>query len=377
VSGVVAGIVADDLTGACDAGAPFAARGLAAVVLLPEAPAPGAGAEVIVLDTETRGRPPADARREVQTAAARLAAGRPRLLYKKIDSTLRGPVGDELAGALGGAGLERVFLAPAFPAQRRTVTDGVVHVDGRPAGESAIARDPAFPPTGASVAALMGANGPHPVQVVPLATVRRGAAAVAARLDRWEALGPGALVADAETDDDLNRLARAALERTILLAGSAGLAGALADRLATPVRPAPRDLARPVRVIAGSVHPATRRQLERLRARDPVAVLVDPPDVLPEDAAARAAAARRLGEAAAVALRGTPRPGTLVLTGGETAVAVCRALHAWGLRLDGEPLPGLARATLLGGPYAGLAVVTKAGGFGDPDTLVRLLELAR
>ena len=59
------------------------------------------------------------------------------------------------------------------------------------------------------------------------------------------------------------------------------------------------------------------------------------------------------------------------------AVAVCRALGASGLRLGGEPVPGLARATLLDGPHAGQAVITKAGGFGDPDTLVRLVEMAR
>ena len=71
------------------------------------------------------------------------------------------------------------------------------------------------------------------------------------------------------------------------------------------------------------------------------------------------------------------RPGTLLLTGGETAVAVCRALETASLRLDGEVEPGLARGALLDGPFAGLAVVTKAGGFGDPDTLVRVWEACR
>jgi uncharacterized protein YgbK (DUF1537 family) len=373
----MAGILADDLTGACDSGAPFAARGLVTIVLLPEAPDPATAPDVLVLDTETRGRPPAEARGAVRDAAARLVAGQPRLLYKKVDSTLRGPVGDELAGALDGAGLERVLLAPAFPGQRRTVIDGLLHVDGRPAGESAIAGDPAYPPTGASVAALVGASGPHPVLVVPLATVRQGVAAVTARLDRCEALGPGALVADAETDDDLAILARATAGRRILLAGSAGLASALTAHLvAEPPRPA-TGLARPLRVVAGSAHPTTRRQVERLRARDPAAVLLDSPPAVPEDAEARAAAVRRLGEVARAALARDGRPGTLVLTGGETAVAVCRALGASGLTLGGEPAPGLARATLLDGPHAGQTVITKAGGFGDPDTLVRLVEMAR
>jgi uncharacterized protein YgbK (DUF1537 family) len=61
-----------------------------------------------------------------------------------------------------------------------------------------------------------------------------------------------------------------------------------------------------------------------------------------------------------------------MLTGGETAIAVLRALEAHGLRLSGQLEPGLALGTLAGGPFDGLAVLTKAGGFGDADTLVRV-----
>ena len=62
----------------------------------------------------------------------------------------------------------------------------------------------------------------------------------------------------------------------------------------------------------------------------------------------------------------------LVLTGGETAVGVGRRLGAGGIRLEGEVEPGIPVGSLLGPrPYR---VVTKAGGFGDPDTLVRVVE---
>jgi uncharacterized protein YgbK (DUF1537 family) len=68
------------------------------------------------------------------------------------------------------------------------------------------------------------------------------------------------------------------------------------------------------------------------------------------------------------------RPGALLLTGGETAIAVLRSLGAGGLRLTGELEPGLALGILAGGPFDGLAVMTKAGGFGDADALVRAWE---
>jgi uncharacterized protein YgbK (DUF1537 family) len=57
-----------------------------------------------------------------------------------------------------------------------------------------------------------------------------------------------------------------------------------------------------------------------------------------------------------------------VLSGGTTAVHVARALGASGLLVEAELEPGVPVSRLLGPrPYP---VVTKAGAFGDPATLV-------
>jgi uncharacterized protein YgbK (DUF1537 family) len=381
-----AGLQADDLTGACDAGARFAARGLATVVLL----APGAGggaappADVVVLDTESRGAAPADAARRARAATAGLAAARPAWVFKKVDSTLRGPLAAELGGALAGSGAALALLAPAFPAQARTVVDGAVRVAGRDAAETPVARDPAFPPTGASALAALGWAGPHPVAAVPLVTVRHPPA-LAARLDRALATGHRGLVADAETDEDLAALVAAAEGRPLLLAGSAGLAGALAARLAPAPPPGARPrLPGPLLVVAGSAHPATRAQLERLRARlggEPAAAAAIAIEAAPPPGADPAPAAQTVAGALAARVRervvGRGRPGTLLLTGGDTAAAVCRALGATTVRLTGELEPGLAAGVLQDGAAAGVTVVTKAGGFGDPDALVRTWEACR
>src|SRR5262249_45744927 len=179
-----AGIQADDLTGACDSGAAFAALGLETVVLLPDAmPAPRAA--VTVLDTESRHLEPKAARAAARIAAARLVQPHPPALYKTRGSTRRGPVAAELHGMLEGSGLTRVLVAPAFPAQGRTVVDGIVRIGGRPAEETAIAGDVTFPHTGASALALLAAGGPHPVTSIPLGTVRQGPAAVWSRLIRF------------------------------------------------------------------------------------------------------------------------------------------------------------------------------------------------
>jgi uncharacterized protein YgbK (DUF1537 family) len=369
---VVAGIQADDLTGACDTGAGFAARGLDTLVLLPGAPAPATSPEVLVLDTESRRMAPAEARAATRAAVARLAGAGARLVYKKVDSTLRGPVAAEIQGALEGSGRAAVLLAPAFPAQGRAVVDGLVRIDGRLASETAVAADPSFPATGASVLAVLGLDGPHPVGALPLATVRAGAGTVGAQLDRWLEVAPGGLVADAETDADLAILAGEVAARPVLLAGSAGLAGALTRRLPPGPAPAGPQLAGPLLAVAGSAHPATRAQVERLRGHGAARVVAAPRDA----AAARDAVVAGLADAARAALA-AGGVGTLLLTGGETALAVCRAIGATGIRLLGELAPGLAWGRLAGGAWAGLPVVTKAGGFGDPETLVRVAERCR
>jgi uncharacterized protein YgbK (DUF1537 family) len=377
------GIQADDLTGACDVAAAFAGRGLATLVLLADRGAPAAPVpppEILVLDTESRGLPGPEARARARSATARLEALAPSALYKKVDSTLRGRVADELLGSLDGSGLAGALLAPAFPAQRRVVVDGILRVDGRPVDQEPVARDPTFPATGASVLALLGEGGPHPAGALPLATVRRGAAAVRERLDRWAVAGGRALVCDAETEADLDALAAGAAGFPALLAGSAGLARALANRMGRPGPPAPRPrgLRLPLLVVAGSTHPATRLQVERLAARGAGDGILSAPTTTDDTAATRAAVATRLADEARRRLeRGSPCPATLLLTGGETAVAACRALGASGLAVAGELEPGLALGALWDGPFAGLTIVTKAGGFGDADTLVRVWEACR
>jgi len=72
-------IVADDLTGACDTGALFAARGPVPVTVWPDPPL---RAPVSVVDTESRALDPADAARRVAGVARSVARTR---FFKKID----------------------------------------------------------------------------------------------------------------------------------------------------------------------------------------------------------------------------------------------------------------------------------------------------
>lgn len=385
-------IIADDLTGACDTGCLFAGPGPVGVLTAPALTGPDSEGPmpVIAIDTESRALPSAEAAAAIHAAArtlgGRLAEGR---VFKKIDSTLRGAAGVELTALLEhGPPFTGALVCPAFPAQRRVVRHGRLLVDSVPVHESAIARDPAFRGATADVAALLA--GGAPAVSLGLDDVRAGAEKVAHLLERHR----GALVAaDAETDDDLATLAEAALAAPgTLIAGSAGLGRALSRALGceAPVVALPAGRAR--LMIVGSLHPASRAQLDALRAAGVPLVTAD---ARGHDDLAPAVAALAGGRGAVVASATTPAdretiarhlaaaaarileritPDLVTVTGGDTAYALLRALRPRRFDLAGAPADGLALGHLVRRDDGrSLALLTKAGGFGAADLLATIL----
>jgi len=134
------GIIADDLTGAMDSSGYFASRGLSTVVILD--PNFSSSADVVVINTNSRADDSSIASEKVRQAARNLAG---RLVYKKIDSTLRGNLGAELEAVIKELACEKAIVAPAFPAVDRTTVDGILLVGGVKVTETQFAHDPISP----------------------------------------------------------------------------------------------------------------------------------------------------------------------------------------------------------------------------------------
>lgn len=354
-------IVADDLTGACDTGCLFAGDGPVALAVWPAAPPQ---ARVRVIDTESRTASAAEAVARVGAVPRLAPASR---WFKKIDSTLRGHVGLETDALMRATGLATALVCPAFPAQGRVVVERALLVDGTPVNETDIGRDPGFPGVGSSsVVDVLRVHVDRPLAWISLDQVRAGVHSLAARIGR---LAGTVIVADAETDADLDALASGALacDSAPLLAGAAGLAHAVAARLGLSTeelawRPDGRWL-----VVAGSRHPVTRAQVAAAQAAGLRVVTTSD-----EPAADPRAAARQLAAEARDLLARESFDGVAV-TGGDTAIALWKALGADGIELIGAPRPGIALGRLHVPRRASLPLVTKAGGFGEPDLFVSLL----
>jgi uncharacterized protein YgbK (DUF1537 family) len=67
-------------------------------------------------------------------------------------------------------------------------------------------------------------------------------------------------------------------------------------------------------------------------------------------------------------------PTALVLSGGDTASLVCRALGVRRIELEDEIVPGIPWGYLCGGAFDGSRVATKSGGFGAPHALIQVAD---
>jgi uncharacterized protein YgbK (DUF1537 family) len=401
-------ILADDLTGAADCAIAFGRRGRAAAVTWGEvADAGDHQLPVLAYDAASRG------------LAAEAAAGRhadvlerlfepERLLFKKIDSTLRGQPAAEIAAALehlkSRLGPAFGVFAPAFPATGRTTVDGRILVKGRALEEAEVwQRDHTYPNGDlVDVLATAGIRGER----VTLATVRGGdLRATFARL-----AGEGDMVAacDAETEHDLHLIAEASLHASpaTFFIGSAGLAHALAGLDAG-------DVVEPLRIpmsasgtliVVGSLAGASRSAARELEATGTVAHFPVAPQTLLGGGAGRGTLAAdvmkrlsgggdalieimmddqpdmslgpQLAQGLADALQSlAPAIGAFAATGGETAALLLSRFGVNGIRLADEIEPGVSLGLTLG--KLSVPIATKAGAFGDERSLIRISERLR
>jgi len=400
-SRTVVAIIADDLSGATDTAVACVERGLRTVVALGETGDLDA-AEAIAFDADTRRLTSDAAAAEMARLVRTHMNARGRLLFKKVDSTLRGHIGPEVAALLnarrhmtGRPSGQRMIavLAPAFPALGRTTVNGRQHVDGVPLEETELWRREGI--TGdASLLDMMNRSGLES-GLVPIETIRRGAGSI--RSAMTDAAGQvDVLVCDAESEEDLAALARASLEigGDPVWAGSAGLIGHLLDAadLSRQIAhiPQPRLSAGPLLFVVSSLSPVSRRQAERLAKEDIVVLPIDSnvgsaplADHLASALVAgkdvlilstpKAVLSRPDAGALCATLRELVAPhvwhiGGLFATGGETARAVLTGMGVATLRPVTEIERGIP-LSVAGGPRP-FPVITKAGAFGNLATML-------
>lgn len=351
-------VIADDLTGALDTGVQFSKWGF--TVQVTDDPT-SSEAQVVVVDTDSREISPEEAYRLVFNVASKLNGFD--IIYKKIDSTMRGNICVELRAVMDATGETKAILTPCYPPTGRSVKDGYLLVNGVPVGETAY----------------------HPSSSTSLISDIIG--------DDLD----GVHVYDSETESDLLEIATRFNDRIIV--GSAGLAAALAESLVKPP---------PVLSVIGSTRTLSRDQVgeysKRLNAKvipidtkamlqggnqdkvvsEALKALTSGQDVIIVSAPSE----KSVSELVELAEKsGTKELETLItstlasitekllmgcsvsgllLSGGATAKAVCEAISISEISIIEELRPGIPLLSL-----GEINAVTKAGGFGELDALVQ------
>ncbi|MDO9143790.1 four-carbon acid sugar kinase family protein [Rhodoferax sp.] len=348
-------ILADDLTGALDSAAAWADAGEVPVFL----DAPETSAQPVqVVATGTRDVPPASLPALLTPSLDWLVASGS--AFKKIDSLLRGNTFAEIAWLMRSGRFAGVVFAPAFPAQGRFTAQGQHWVA------------PPHQPDGPR-------THEHPGTLVQAFADVGLTARIPSRLQDCLQEGGEVVIPDLLSDADMDQLASLAHSpqaRSWLWCGSAGLAWALA-RQAAAATPAPVTLVAPpthaqglTLVLTASRHPVLREQLRQLPLMNTGTKLLDLAEAQPlEPAEAQARLTQRMHTLVAT----QPRPDALVVVGGDTLLALCRACGVRGLQAGASPRAGWGRARLVGGLWDGLHCYSRSGAFGPPDDLRALL----
>ncbi|WDR02180.1 four-carbon acid sugar kinase family protein [Devosia algicola] len=349
-------LIADDLTGALDAGAPFSDLGFRTLMVPqwdalidPTLEVP----QIACVSTSTRelGKPAAVAR--VEEIARALRHLQPTLVFKKIDSRLKGSAAAESRAVMTVFNRQHMIVAPAIPDMGRTIVDGYLSGHGLD--------------TPIDVRSLFG---PH----------------------------SDVTVCDAVDRDGLTIAAETVMTRPTecVAVGARGLAVALAQQLLKAgIKPVVKrrrmetSVARPILLVIGSRDEVTQRQIAHLRSSRTIQLIFAPNGLVPvgkmnsqtcllvatatDELETPEVVGRRFARGVAQTVVQN-KPATLLMSGGETAASVLAALGVKSLEVAGEIFPGVSRshATISGLPTT---IFTKSGGFGDPDTLSRLVAM--
>ncbi|QDZ29689.1 four-carbon acid sugar kinase family protein [Noviherbaspirillum sp. UKPF54] len=402
-------IIADDLSGAADCASAFVKAGLEALVIIDRQAAQGAeleAAQVVSIDADTRRLPAAEAAEIHRELCARYRTPG-QLLYKKIDSTLRGNFAQELAAIIDQAGL--AIVAPAFPQAGRFTRNGHQYLNDAPLEETEIWRGEGI----AGTAHIPGMLARHGIKAASLGLdeIRQGAQHVRARLETCARDGVQAVVCDVAADADLRTIAQASLPMTVprFWVGSAGLANhlpAAAHASGKPAQAVPVIADGSILTVVGSLSSVSRAQAECLFAGGGIERVEVATGILRQGQShpqwqqiQRTLEALLRKKCDVLILIGREEPvnmgeglqlcqalaqlvaplaahiGAVISTGGETARAILSAMGSTGLRLAGEVEPGVPLSVAAG--IRPIPVITKAGAFGSRDTLLRCHETLR
>ena len=230
-------VIADDLTGAAELGGIGLSHGMKVQISI--------GIELtseidlLVIATDTRSKSETEAVDDMIVVTKQVATLNPAVIFKKVDSVLRGHIIPEIAAQLRVLDLSTALIVSANPALGRTIEDGNYFVDGIPISQTAFAVDPEFSAKSSDVRQLLKKDNSVYIKKYSEYTAEKGV-----------------IVGEVKSEEDLNAWAKIN-HSDVLLAGASGFFSAViekagfAQKLRQPSGPV---LAGPMLYVLGSAY---------------------------------------------------------------------------------------------------------------------------
>ena len=423
-------LIADDLTGGADAGAQFAKMGLNNLLIFWKDNAKFdfskyTHQDVLVVNTDTRGLSPEKASSLISNLFKNYDKELFPIIYKKIDSTLRGNIGYEIDAILKETNGALCFMAPSYPEQNRTLVGGIMIVEGKPLALTEVARNTPSPVQESHVYKLLKQQSQNSVGWIDLTHVASSCEKLLKAVEKEQKKGTQIIIFDAVSRQDLANVAEVgfSLKRIPLFVGSAGLAEEVAKKI-TPSKSKSSEslkqtekIFKHIFIIGGTTSSVTHQQLKRIEQRripvyqlNKTLLFIDDNRVQngKKDLSKKIANSLSRGMVilkttsemvqskgskdlpihlkitktlAEIAISGLEQSKVdahdlaLILTGGDTAQSVINTLGASGIEIEDELLGGIVKGHLTGGNWDGLSVITKAGAFGKEDALDKIINI--
>ncbi|WP_175640223.1 four-carbon acid sugar kinase family protein [Metabacillus schmidteae] len=418
------GIISDDLTGANDSGVQLAKKHLSSTVVFDyETSTLATKPDVLIVDTDSRAKKEEEAYKAAYQAALFLQKEGYQHVYKKVDSTLRGNIAAELSAVEQVYQPEVVVIAPAFPKMNRRTIEGNHYVNGVLITDTEFSKDPKTPVTEAFIPELLKQYQERGIALVDKRLLGQSVEGINQIITTIINQGVKWFVCDSETEEDLQKICSifSSLNKKTVWAGSAGLIEYLPEAL--QLTHSNEENQEEIKIektliVSGSLSQVTREQLCKIESlQNSFFIEVDPTTLVKntfklddyigqlsqnskyehyvlyveaseENRVSAKEAGEELGltltEVSEVISRGLGQISKgllenctsiqgLVLTGGDTAKAVCSELTISEMELYSEVEPGLPFGRLRSEDRSYWAV-TKAGGFGHEQSLVNVVE---
>lgn len=420
-------VIADDLTGANDTGVQFAKKGYNTIVsvldeqstiIIPD------NLDVFVMDTETRELESKTARKILKSILEKINIKKKDVVYKKVDSTLRGNMGVEIEEIMNILKKDICIFSPSFPSQQRITVGGYLLVQQKPLGLSEYSSNHLDQGENSFIPFLLKKQTDFPVGRIDLKDVAKGQKTILSKINELYQKGNKIIVIDSTNEEHLKDIFASSLklDRPVLFSGSAGLANHFPN-----INNKNEDLKIKIEnnkgsviVVAGSRNSIMEDQVNYLKNRlnftelkiDLEQVFSNKDRILDNYAAECIKAIKGnhdlvihtgaiyneeksinkklmlkyhlsfrkleieiknfLGELISKIIKNSDVR-NLILTGGDVALGVCKELGIYNMNILDELLSGIPLSTAYYENHI-LNIITKAGGFGKEDTLYHLIN---